>query len=343
MPELQATQETQEVRETPKTHVIAYLDTSTLRKYSKNLAKDSDKKELWTSSLAVFELMSGISDEEDFIRRKVAVKRLLESDVYIDWDSYRCKMYKSFHLPYDDIEGIVVKRFAYAMTQSETFEDFKKVRIFTAQNDYYDFESLQELDDRVVFIGNFTSQISQTEEWKKLTKDERKEARKEILESFPSYAYLLSEFAVIPIAENFAGDKQLSKAYSDMIEKYNFALQLYLHYVLATFLLAEINSSNTQKNDLFDMLHLLYLRHGDIMIAEDNIFKRINSYLERIKVITLPEFMNDDTLGYAMESHPSFVSGDDVENDGSDHVGHEIEKSVDGNVAEQANNVGAHS
>ncbi len=294
--------------------MVIYLDTSTLRRHSKEIeamtemtadtaitsitSRAANAVSMRTSSLAVFELMSGATDK-DYSPRKVAVERLLECEakgiVHIDWDSYKAKMWHAFRLNYYDEEGEVIRELAEKMVNCETFEEFQQIRVcetispVDGGTDFFDFESLKGLDDDIVEIGRVASQAAQTEEWKKIAKQEQQESKEKILEFFPSYTNTLAELSVIPIAEDFANSPRPSEKYLEIIERYDRSLQLCFQYLNAVFLLAEMEGGITQKNDIFDILHLLYLKDGDTLIAEDKVFKRVNECLGRIKVMTWEE------------------------------------------------------
>lgn len=68
--------------------------------------KDTD---YFTSSFTIFELISGIK-KNDFLLRKNVIKNLLNFLTFIDWKTYRDKIYNAFRQIYNDIEGIVIKK-----------------------------------------------------------------------------------------------------------------------------------------------------------------------------------------------------------------------------------------
>ena len=69
-----------------------YLDTSTVRQYSNKLEKFK-KKNIFTSILEIFELLSGVNNEKEFFLRKSVIKNLCKSNIQIDWSFYIEKMY----------------------------------------------------------------------------------------------------------------------------------------------------------------------------------------------------------------------------------------------------------
>ncbi len=264
---------------------VVYLDTVSIRKYSKQLAECSNTKELFTSSLAVLELMSGAT-KDDFNARKIAVKRLMESRVYINWYTYKGKMAQAFDVPYDDIEGKVVRELSLRMVKCKDFKEFCNEKVYVDSDTYYTFESLASFDDDIAGMGRMFSKIGQ-KEFKSFDKVHRKDIKKKIEEFLPAYSHILSEMAVIPIAEDYAGEKRPSEKYMEVVSKYDFSIQVYLQYNVALFLLIEL----AHKNDMLDMLHLIYLKDGDLFITEDKVFSKVNSYLKRIEVCSLPEYM----------------------------------------------------
>ena len=71
-----------------------YLDTSTVRQYSNKLEKFKNKN-IFTSILVIFELLSGVNNEKEFFLRKSVIKNLCKSNIQIDWSFYIEKMYQS--------------------------------------------------------------------------------------------------------------------------------------------------------------------------------------------------------------------------------------------------------
>lgn len=268
-----------------------YLDTSSIRKNSNqlNTFKDTD---CFTSSFTVFELISGIK-EDDFLLRKNAIKNLLNSSICIDWKTYKDKMYDAFGQPCNDIEGIVIKKMAESIIECDTFQEYYKKKIYIDADTYYTHESFEDFDVEISSIGKIFSEIGKCE-WRELDKIDRKSLKENMIEKeliFP-YVQKLTELSLINLAEDISGHKRPSEEYFNAIEKYNQSLEVYLRYMHFLFLTREMNGSVCGKNDMADIVHLIYLHEDDVIITEDKIFQELNNILQLIKVYNSEEFTN---------------------------------------------------
>lgn len=269
----------------------AYLDTSSIRKNSNQLNIFIDM-DCFTSSFTVFELISGIK-ERDFLIRKNVIKNLLNSSIRIDWKTYRDKMYNAFGQPYNDIEGIVIKKMAESIIECNTFQEYYIKKIYIDDNTYYTHESFEDFDVEISSIGKRFSEIGKCE-WRELNKIQRKSLKENMIEKeliFP-YVQNLIELSLEDLAEDISGHKRPSKEYFSVIERYDKSLEVFLRYMHILFLRQEMNGSVCSKNDMADIIHLIYLHENDVIITEDKLFKALNKILQLIKVYNSEEFVN---------------------------------------------------
>lgn len=262
---------------------MIYLDTSSIRKIANKL-NDIESSKIFTSSLAVFELLSGIN-ENDFILRKSIVENLLDSSIHIDWDTYKEKINKAFQQSFDDIEGYVIKSLAQKLISCSCLDEYRNIKIYTDSDTYYTHESLSDFDNELSKTGKVFSYLGKNE-WRNYEKTVRKQFKKQMLEEnmISSYIQKLTEFSLISLAEDLSGCKRPGDKYFEVIEKYDHSLDVHLRYNNLLFLLLEMNGSICGKNDTVDMLHLIYLKKNDVIISEDNIFKRLNKYINHLQV-----------------------------------------------------------
>lgn len=268
-----------------------YLDTSSVRKYSNNL--DIIKRtDVFISSLAIFELISGIN-EKDFLLRKNIIKSLLNSSIQVDWETYKKKMYNSFGQQYDDMEGKVIKSIAESIIHFDTLQEYKNEKIYTDDNTYYTYESFEDLDNEISRTGKMFSKIGKYE-WSNLDKNNRKVFKQKLIDEnlILPYIQILSEMSISVLAEDISGYKRPSDEYLDMIYAYNWSLEVYLKFLHLRFLKLEMNGSECSINDMADMLQLIYLNEDDVFITEDKIFKELNSKIQLIKIYNFNEFFS---------------------------------------------------
>lgn len=106
-----------------------YLETSAIRKLSPKLSTFASNSNVFTSSLVLFELISGMT-ERDYALRKMTIKRTLESGINIDFDSFDIKKYKCVGIEEDDIDGKLAKEMANIIINSTSFSELENERIF---------------------------------------------------------------------------------------------------------------------------------------------------------------------------------------------------------------------
>ena len=269
-----------------------YLDTSSIRKNSNSLNMFKSHN-TFTSALVVFELISGINEKDFFLRQKV-IKNLLDSSIYIDWDTYQKKMHNSFSVSFNDSESDVIRQMVTKIVACKTFDEYTQLKIVTEDGTYYTYESFVDFDEEISKIGKKYSQIAR-DEWKNKDKEDRKMFIKHMFEEkyIKSYVQFLSEISMMVLVEDLSEHKRPSPEYFDMLDKYDGeSLDVYLKYNNLLYLLHEINGSECSKNDTIDSLHLLYLKRNDTIVSEDKIFKKLCEHIQLIKANNSEEIMS---------------------------------------------------
>lgn len=268
-----------------------YFDTSSLRKNSNKLDKFKNK-EIFTSGLAIFEILSGIT-EKDYNIRKATVKNILNSNISIDWDSYKMKFFKAYQIPFIDVEGIAIKMMAEILLDTSSLEEFKEKRVYFLENDYYTIEDLQSLDNDISDSGIKESERGIKEFRKEIEKPHRKEINKELFDnkSLLSYVKGLSEMSLLRITENISGAKRPSDKYFKTFEKYDGSLDMYLFCMQLQFSLAQLKGMLYAKNDTLDVLHTIFIKENDMIISEDKIFKELGNQYPGLKCYSSDELL----------------------------------------------------
>ncbi len=268
-----------------------YLDTSALRKNANEILNYNDKKKLFTSSLTIFELISGISEREYNIR-KITIKKILDSNIFIDWDFYKKKMFKAFKIPYFDIEGYLIKKMAGFISTSESFEDVVSKRIYISESDYYTLEDFKDLDHAISNVGVEDSVLG-INEWRQLLpKGPRKDVEKELFENkgLESFVQLQTEMYLSGFTESITGTQRPSEDYFESLEKYDGNLDLYFYCNQLKFSLSQLMGMQYGKNDTLDLMHTLFMLNDDIIISDDKIFKKLGEKCNRLICYSSDEF-----------------------------------------------------
>ena len=260
-----------------------YLDTSTVRQYSNKLEKFKNKN-IFTSILVIFELLSGVNNEKEFFLRKSVIKNLCKSNIQIDWSFYIEKMYQSFGIKYISIESVVIKEFFKKILLCNTFQEFKDFRVYINNGDYYLFESIKSFDDNIMDAGKLYSKNAM-HEWRNLNIQDKKEVKNKILENTNYLCQQNLKDLSINCAETLSISNQIINSYNNELDVYLFNNSLF-------FINKEINGQECGKNDTLDLLHLIYLSKGDFIISEDKIFKKLSKENNIFETYTGKEFLD---------------------------------------------------
>lgn len=126
-----------------------YFDTSSLRKISNKLYEYTSY-DIYTSSLAIFELISGITEKE-YKKRKMILKNIMDSNIKICWNTYKERMYHAYKINFEDIESYAIKKMTKIIIESNNFEDIDKICI--ENNEWFRLESFSGLDNEISDAG----------------------------------------------------------------------------------------------------------------------------------------------------------------------------------------------
>ncbi len=269
-----------------------YLETSAIRKLSPKLSTFASNSNVFTSSLVLFELISGMT-ERDYALRKMTIKRTLESGINIDFDSFDIKKYKCVGIEEDDIDGKLAKEMANIIINSTSFSELENERIFI-NNDIFSLADFTLFDKNLSeTIVNLTNQAAEI--FSVRTKEEKKHDRNILLNEgmLFSYSRILSEILVSTTVENATQTYRPSEEYFSVIEKYDGSLDLFCYCIVCKSVLAQIQGNTFGKNDGFDILHTCFMSHDDVIVSDDQIFKVIEKDCSGPKCYTSEEFENE--------------------------------------------------
>lgn len=276
-----------------------YLETSAIRKLSPKLSMLAYNSNIFTSSLVLFELISGIT-ERDYALRKMTIRRVLESGINIDFDSFDIKKYKCVGIEKDDIDGKLVKEMADIIINSTSFLDLENERIFI-NNDIFSLADFTLFDKNLSeMVVNLTRQAAEI--FSVHTREEKKHDRNMLLNEgmLFSYSRSLSEAFISITVEKATQTYRPSEEYFSAIEKYDGSLDLLCYCIICKSVLAQIQGNIFGRNDGFDILHTCFMSHEDVIVSDDQIFKVIEKDCSGPKCYTSEEFENE-----SMKTHQS--------------------------------------
>lgn len=280
-----------------------YLETNALRK----LTDYKCDEHVYTSIFSIFELLSGITDEEkEFKLRKVCIDRIFKQRL--------------------EIRGPMVDKLFMQLVGSNDFNENAYKMIWTSakvlhiSKDYADFKARLSK----TFKDNYPEIISPIEwlaEWDRrisnMTKTsqgffretnaeyirglyEKPQAEKEIADYFFNLFYNNRyDNTRLSHAEPFVGAKKIEETklkIDDLFSKYNFKLFITAQAVI--FAKVFIDGGEQHKNNPSDLLHLLYLTENDKLVSNDNIYENISKRCEYFNYIKLED--NEKSLSDLM-------------------------------------------
>ena len=238
-----------------------YLDTVSIRKLSKELTELKDV--CYTSALCVFELISGLRENE-FLVRKKAIQNLFDSGIPIIWELPEAM--KTYAFPIVEITESRVQglqKLCFHLVNSENFESF----ISKTKDEKYSLEFFNHLDN-IYSTGFLEATIKGNQTLKQIFAEQRDKHGEAFEKSAKDYVKSLStnpknkSITISAIASylsdlvNKAGDKM---EVSELIQCYNGSIDIFIE---AFSLFSAQKSSfldSPAKNDFLDLHHLLYL------------------------------------------------------------------------------------
>jgi len=275
---------------------VYYFETNALFSLSKYFKFNKQiASEIYISFHCLFELLSGMDNENYDIRRKI-ILNIAEEKLVVATSTPQEIIASSFnvidlttHKLRDNVQKILE-----IVTVSDTLENAKaKIREIKSSTT---FESLKADDDIVSSRDEaFANRKRFNNEINRKMKNQIRDEYREISDSPAEIKYKQpKEHYIQKLAEMFAkrvGPWYLLKKWKihKIIKSYNGLCDYYLYgkSYLETEML--INGREIGKNDNMDISHLLYL-DGNIMVTNDHLLQNILKIIDYKKVLTVDEF-----------------------------------------------------
>lgn len=255
-----------------------YIETGALRK----LLDYNHESNVYTSIFVLFELISGISNNDEFVYRKACIKRIFEQQLIIKpkmVDQLICDFMGSDN--YRNDFSTTVLRIAKDITMLNTFNEYKNLKItFTY--------------DKPILHCKNTSVHSWLEDWDEKISNLIKTSGNMFAESKDFIKRLFEEKGVRGLSqyywnlyeENRFNENRISSISTfvseNQAEKVKESIDLvFSQYSFRLFFTAQavifskakyIHGGTQDKNNPSDLLHLLYLEGGDSIVSSDGIY-----------------------------------------------------------------------
>ncbi len=266
-----------------------YLDTNIVREILKHsLPKDFDY-ELFTSELVIGELISGIVSEDKYIKRKNILKKIIEKNISIIWESPRTLLIKSFDLPLDDTDAKATQIMMTKVIESKSYEELKNISFCVENSLPYTLETFINFDNTM----NKDIQNIINKAIKIPSKEDKKRMRDIAHDVLCPLVHSQIEVVIRDFLMNFYNTENVEhQGYSHSCMAYfqHRNLETYFKAMILSSSNSIANSQNAGSNDGFDYWNLVYSAYADFFVSNDKIYKRLKKYEDDffdIKFITL--------------------------------------------------------
>jgi len=284
-----------------------YLETNALRSLSKDFYKSENITNCFTSGLSIVELISGLNENEYYIRRKVLCN-LINSNIDIDWELPDGIIGSAFPV----ISGIEyriddLKKICQIIIETQIYDiAYKKIQDNTKYNLKY-FSELDKVIPKIFIEATITGNIEISKvlsenklEELKLSEDDLVENNLDLLNLYNTKHFNINYSIMInSIARRFArmiypDDEVKQKIVeTDIYNSYNHSID---HYIVAYsyYTIEKIKyKAIPAKNDIFDLQHLLYLKSYEDhkIVTNDNLLVKLCRHLFPGYLITIDEFL----------------------------------------------------
>ena len=267
-----------------------YLETNALRK----LTDYSCKEPVYTSIFSVFEILSGIT-ETDFYIRKACLERINEQKLEIKGPMVdKLLMILLGESGYNEFAYEMIMDLYNATLKAASFSELKNVYLCcTDENGKLEFLTIDWLNEWDEHISNIRNDVP------KLFEEESKDYIKDIYNSSnvkglaeyfwkKIYENRLNEDRIAH-AEGFVGQdaiKHIRQETEELFSKYNYKLFMTAQAVVFS-ISYFINGNRQNRNNPSDLLHLLYLNENDKFVSNDKIYQTIFNACPEFNLIEL--------------------------------------------------------
>lgn len=273
-----------------------YLETNALRK----LIDYTCDEQVYTSIFSIFELLSGITPKE-FNVRKACLRRISEQEIEVCGPMVDEKLARLF-------DKDMYNPFAYDMIwdvfqftiNAETYEEYAGLRLSVTEingqkKEIVASEWLKQWDDNIADLTQKGSELFEDEDKLYIKDIYQKRGLKGLANHFWNKLYdARNDENRLAHVEGFLGREVVEgfrQETEKLFSKYNFKLFIIAQAVILS--KAYFIDGNTQdRNNISDLLHLLYLEEGDRFVSNDKIYQKIPEFFPDFNLINLQNERN---------------------------------------------------
>jgi len=258
-----------------------YLETSSIRKVGGNLQQVGAIDECRTSAFVLFELLTGLRENHDeYSQRKPAIAAVLDSGIAIEWSLPMSRLKQAYKkLQYHRDDESTLRPIIDSARESSSSGHFVDL-----MNERQLMHSLEELERKDNDLAEALRVIAEHDSFRHgadaffaerppgATEDEKERIYRQTRRWMDSYCLIALDAVVDGIAYKCAVEcigeptqeelEEISKSYDGSVRVFMKAFS----YALVQY---QARTVTPGKNDLADLLHLVYLRDGDVLVSEE--------------------------------------------------------------------------
>jgi len=258
-----------------------YLETSSIRKVGGKLQQVGAIGDCRTSAFVLFELLTGLMEsDKQFNYRKAAIAAVLDSGIEIAWSLPTSRLKRAFQkLQYQWDDESILRPIIACVRQSRSRQHFAELI-----NERQLMHSLEELEREDADMAKGLQVVLQRpslrhevaafveEHMPGATEEERSEICGRIVSLMLPY-WVASPHAVVKAMAYKCAKDCISEPSDDELDavaaSYDRSLPLFMRTFSHAISTCWDRKLMPGKNDLADLLHLVYLRDGDVLVSEE--------------------------------------------------------------------------
>ena len=265
-----------------------YLETNSLRKLNSSL--EVLKENSFTSALSIFELISGIR-EQDFHIRKCVLENIFKSHIEIIWAFPEEITVNAFPgMEYEEERVNPLKKICGDLIESKNLKVFQK----KASKGKFNLDFFKNLDKE--YSNRFINATKNgNANLKKIIKDENEEYlidfSTNFIKSLPENHSMNNSITLQAITDNLKKALELSSGElideKKIYEQYNGSINIFIS-AFSLFTARKNSEFNIPaKNDFIDLHHLIYLANNEnyFIVTDDKMIPKMTNQVKKIDEI----------------------------------------------------------
>jgi len=256
-----------------------YLDTNAI--YNLKNFSDDILQETSISCLGVFELISGITNEKGFFKRRSILNQVRTKNINTIWELPKDLIERAFSLPTDYSDAKATQLMMNHIIDCENYEALNNIK-FLVDNKEYSIETFNTYDSR--YSKEITDLFNNSDV-----------PKVDIPEKDKIMTTLHKEGSIIEIFISSIGKeyRRPSEKYFSVLQKYTDKriIDKYIKFLAAYSIDNHQLGKTSGKNDGFDIGHIIYMNNIEYFISDDKIYHNYPSEYANINVLSVNDLI----------------------------------------------------